>query len=309
MSGLAVVAALSVALPNDLPLRPTPAAAATSIAIVVNNQPITTYQISEREAFLRLRREKGNLRKKAEDELIDDALKQQQARQLGIQIPDDAVEEAFKKFAASNKLTTAQLTQVLARAGFSAQGFKAYIHTQMSWGQAVQASLRHSEAVSEQDAVQRMLEQGGKKPKSTEYTLQQVIFVVPSDQRGALLSRRKREAEGMRSRFRSCASTYDIAKQLRDVTVRDLGRVVQPALPSMWKDAIENTPVGRTTPVKTTDRGVEFIAVCDSRQVDDDQTAAMVFQSRELAKLGKEKSGPDAKLLEKLRKSARIIRK
>ncbi|MBP0618198.1 peptidylprolyl isomerase [Jiella mangrovi] len=311
LTSLAVAAALAfcVGAPAAVSLVPTPAKAASQVAVVVNGQPVTTYQIRQRAAFLKLRREGGNLTKKATDELIDEALKTQEMRRRGVSIPDEAVEQAFQNFASQNKLTVAQLTQVLSRAGFSAQAFKDYIRVQMGWGQAVQASLRKNEQVSEQEAVQRMLAQGGKKPTTTEYTLQQVIFVVPPDERKSRLSLRKREAEGMRSRIRGCKDTYDIAKKLIDVTVRDLGRVATPALPSRWKDAIERTAPGKTTPVQETERGAEFITVCNSREVSDDATAAMVFRSRDLAKLGKGESGPDKELLDKLRKSAQIVRK
>ena len=309
LAAFAVTGAVSVFAPADLSLAPQAARAASEVAVVVNGQPVTTYQIRQRAAFLKLRREGGNLTSKATDELIDETLKMQEARRRGIKIPDQAVDEAFANFAKQNKLTTAQLTEVLSRAGFSAQGFKDYIRAQMSWGQAVQASLRRNETVSEQEAVQRMLAQGGKKPTTTEYTLEQVIFVVPQSERGAKLSLRKREAEGMRGRLRSCPDAYDIAKQLRDVTVRDLGRVAAPELPALWKDAIESTSVGKTTPVKETDRGAEFIMVCNSREVSDDMSAAMVFRSRDLAELGKGESGPDKELLEKLKKNAKIVRK
>ena len=35
--------------------------------------------------------------------------------------------------------------------------------------------------------MQRMLQNGGKKPTTTEYTLQQVIFVIPDSERGKLI--------------------------------------------------------------------------------------------------------------------------
>lgn len=307
--GLAVATAVCVAAPSGFPGATRPAMAATEVAVVVNGQPVTTFQIRQRAAFLKLRRESGNLTKKATDELVDEALKSQEMRRRGVSIPDQAVEQAFENFAQQNKLTVPQLTEVLSRAGFSARSFKDYIRIQMGWGQAVQASLRSNDALSEQDVVQKMLAQGGKKPSTTEYTLQQVIFVVPPDERASLLSRRKREAEGMRSRLQGCERTYDIAKQLVDVTVRDLGRVAAPELPPRWKDAIENAKAGKTTPVQETERGAEFIAVCNTRQISDDKSAAMVFRAQELEKLGKGESGPDKALLDKLRKNARIVRK
>ena len=278
-----LVAILGLATLGSTIVMPERAEAASSIAVVVNGEPITTYQIRQRAAFLK--------------------------RRQRVSIPDEAVNAAYANFAKGNKLTEAQLGQVLSRAGFSSDGFKDYIRVQMGWGQAVQKRVRSTERLSEQDVVQRMLAEGGKKPTTTEYTLQQVIFVIPDGQRGALLGNRKREAEAMRARFQSCESTYQVAGGLRDVTVRDLGRVAQPELPGMWKDAVMQTSPGRTTPAKETERGVEFIAVCQARKISDDKAAAMVFQARELEALNDSDKGPDAKVLADLRKEAQIVRK
>jgi peptidyl-prolyl cis-trans isomerase SurA len=126
-----------------------------------------------------------------------------------------------------------------------------------------------------------MLKKGGEKPSATEYTLQQVIFVVPKSERGAILGKRKREAEALRTRFTNCDTTRSITKGLIDVTVRDLGRVLAPELPPDWADPIKSTKSGQATKVRVTDRGVEFIAICSERQVSDDRVAELAFQTGE----------------------------
>lgn len=285
-----------------------PALAASEIKIIVNKEPVTTFAIRQRAAFLKLRRVKGDLTQAATEELIDEALKKQETRRRGISVPDAAVEQSFQKFAADNKLTQAQLGQIFGQVGFSEKAFKEYIRVQMGWGQAVQSSVTGGGGrVSEQEAVQRMLAQGGTKPSTTEYTLQQVIFVIPEAKRGAMKAERLREANAMRSRFTTCPASYEFAKGLRDVTVRELGRVPQPALPERWKDGIVKAGSSGTTPAQETERGVEYIAVCSSRTVSDDKIAAMVFQTQDLEKLGK--TEPDAKLLKQLRDKATIIKR
>lgn len=284
----------------------TPAAAQQSeVRAVVNREAITSYQISQRAAFLRLRNSPAS-NEAALNELIDEQVKKQEIRRRGINIPDAAVDEAYANFARQNNLQPAQLNQLLGQAGFSQAGMKDFIRTQMGWGQAVQANIRQTELLSEQDAVQRMLQQGGEKPSTTEYTLQQVIFVVPESERGSV-GRRTQEANALRQRFTNCPATYQFAQGLRDVTVRELGRVAQPELPPLWRDDISSLSSGRTTPVKTTDRGVEFIAVCATRTISDDRAATMVFQAREMEQLAQ--SEPDANFLKTLRERATIIRR
>lgn len=302
------IAALGLAVAGCVLAAGEPSLSASEISIVVNKEPITTFAIQQRMAFVKLRRVKGEPRQVATDELIDEALKKQETKRLNIRIPDAAVEQAYLKFATDNKLTPDQLGQVLAHAGFSDRAFKDYIRVQMGWGQAVQASMRNEAGkLSEEDVVQRMLAQGGNKPATTEYQLQQVIFVIPPAKRAGLKDSRMLEANGMRNRFTGCDNNYNIAKGLHDVTIRDLGRISQPELPGLWKDPISKVSAPGVTPVQETDKGLEFIAVCSSRSISDDKVAAMVFQTEDLQKSGKD--GPDAKLLGKLKEKAAIIRR
>ncbi|WP_083507620.1 SurA N-terminal domain-containing protein [Aureimonas frigidaquae] len=288
---------------GPVPIIAPAAQAASEVKVVVNRQAITSYQIQLRQAFLRLRRAPATA-EAATKELIDEAVKKQEVRRRGINIPDAAVDQAYANFAQQNGLSLAQLGQLFGQAGFSGEAFKDYIRVQMGWGQAVRMNVQQAERLSEQDVVQRMLQQGGAKPSTTEYTLQQVIFVLPQ---GASRERRTTEANNMRQRFRGCDNTFQLAQGLRDVTVRDLGRVAQPELPPRWKDEISRLSAGNTTRPQVTERGVEFIAVCNTRKISDDHAAQLVYQAKDLESLSSQE--PDAALLKKLRDAATIVRR
>ncbi len=278
-----------------------PSAQASEIKYVVNDIPVTNYDIARRAAFLKLQRRSGS----ASDAMVEQALQFSEIKRRGIKISDQQVDDAYARFAAGNKLSVAQVDQIMAQSGVTKAHFKDYIRAQMGWSQVLGAKVRSEARISEQDAVQRMLQQGGTKPTATEYMLQQVIFVVPAAERSSQLGKRKREAEAMRSRFNGCKSTRDFAKGLLDVTVRDLGKVLAPELPPDWSESIKATKIGQATPVRETERGVEFIGICSSREVSDDRVAQMVFQN-EIA--GEEKpSKLSEEYLAELRKNARII--
>jgi peptidyl-prolyl cis-trans isomerase SurA len=153
--------------------------------------------------------------------------------------------------------------------------------------------------------VEAMMKKGGEKPKAIEYRLQQVIFVVPKRDRGAILGKRKREAQALRARFTGCDDTYNITKGLIDVTVRDLGRVLAPELPTDWADPIKKTKAGHATEVRVTDRGAEFIGICSEREVSDDRVAELAFQTDE----NRDKKSQDLskKYTDELREKAVII--
>jgi peptidyl-prolyl cis-trans isomerase SurA len=252
---------------------------ASEIKYIVNGVPVTSYDIQRRTAFLKLQRRKGNLAKAAADEMIDQTLRAAEIKRLNIRVTDDQVAASYKRFAEGNKMTTKQLDGILSQSGVTPSHFKQYIRSQMGWGQAIGARGRSGGGrLTEQEMVRKMMEKGGNKPSATEYMLQRVIFVVPPKERGATLAKRKREAEAMRSRFNGCNSTREFAKGLIDVTVLDVGRVLAPALPADWADSIKATKAGGATPVRETDKGIEFIGVCRAREVSDDRVAQMLFQ-------------------------------
>jgi len=298
MFTLLVAAAL---LTTGLPVGP---AAASEIKYVVNGVPITSYDIERRVAFLRLQRRNANAKLAAED-MIDQTLRSAEMKRGRVNITEQQVDDAYARFAAGNKLKPAQMDQILSQAGVTKAHFKEFIRVQMGWSQLLQAKYRQSGGLSEQDVVRKMLQKGGAKPTATEYMLQQVIFVVPTAERGALLGKRKREAEAMRARFAGCGQTREFAKGLIDVSVRDLGRVLAPELPPDWADAIKSTKPGSATVVRETPRGVEFIGICSSREVSDDRVAQMVFQS-EAAKDNEQADELSKSYTEELRKKAKI---
>lgn len=302
--GFALLLAAAAATPVLIVTAP---AVASEIKYIVNDVPITSYDIQRRAAFMKLQHGKGS----ASDQMIDQALHMTEGRRLNIKVTDQQVDDAYARFAKGNKMEPKQLETILDKSGVTKQHFKDFIRAQMVWNQAIGMRSRGGTGaggrMTEQEAVRKMLKQGGAKPSATEYMLQQVIFVVPAKERGSM-GRRKGEAEAMRQRFNSCETTRQFAKGLIDVTVRDLGRVLAPELPPLWAESIKDARSGTATPVRETERGVEFIGICSSREVSDDRAAQMVMNS-EQAGTGKDKSTEalSKSYTEELRKKASIV--
>jgi peptidyl-prolyl cis-trans isomerase SurA len=138
-----------------------------------------------------------------------------------------------------------------------------------------------------------------------------MIFVVPASKKG-IVGKRKSEAEASRSKYPGCEQAKVFAATMRDVSVRDLGRMLAPELPPEWKPLVEQAK-GNTTATRVTEKGVEYLAICSQRQVSDDQAAEMVFREEDLNK-AKDKNAPPenanaTKYLDELRKKAQIVRR
>ncbi|OCJ18220.1 molecular chaperone SurA [Rhizobium sp. AC44/96] len=306
-----MLAGMAFALLTSLVVPQTGTAfAASEVRVVVNGTAITSGDVAKRQAFLRLQHQKADA-KSAEDQLVEQTLKQQEISRVRMSVSKDDVDASFARFATGNKLTTAQMTQILEQAGVGVAHFKAFIAVQMSWPRLVNARYGNSSKMSNADLVARMMQNNKQKPETTEYILQQMIFVVPANKKG-IVGKRKGEAEASRSKYPGCDQAKVFAATMRDVSVRDLGRILAPELPPEWKPLIEQAK-GNTTATRVTDKGVEYLAICSQRQVSDDQAAEMVFREEDLdkAKSGKEAPPENAnatKYLEELRKKAQILR-
>lgn len=305
IAGLAFATVAGLALPKG-----NMAYAASEVRVVVNGTALTSGDVAKRQAFLRLQHQKADA-KAAEDQLIEQTLKEQEISRVRMSVSKDDVDASFARFATGNKLTTAQMTQILNQAGVGVDHFKAFIAVQMSWPRLVNARYGNSNKMSNADLVARMMENNKQKPETTEYILQQMIFVVPASKKG-IVGKRKSEAEASRSKYPGCEQAKVFAATMRDVSVRDLGRMLAPELPPEWKPLVEQAK-GNTTATRVTEKGVEYLAICSQRQVSDDQAAEMVFREEDLNK-AKDKNAPPenanaTKYLDELRKKAQIVRR
>src|SRR5689334_25305345 len=115
-------------------------------------------------------------------------------------------------------------------------------------------------------------------------------FFVPDYKKGTA-GQRKNEDEATRSKYPGSEQSKVFAATMRDVSVRDLGRMLAPELPPEWKPLVEQAK-GNTTATRVTDKGVEYLAICSQRQVSDDQAAEMVFREEDINKAKSGKGAP-----------------
>lgn len=285
-----------------------PVFAQTAIVVTVNGNPITNYDIQRRVAFLRLQQKQGNLAVQAKNELINETIKNIEIKRRNIEVSNEEVDKAFENFAMQNNMAIDQLNQILIQNDITVQHFKDYIRGQIGWGRLVHARYQaETGMISEQEAVRRILKNGGVKPSTNEYTLQRIIFVIPAHRRSEIFERRQREANNFRAHFRGCANSQNQARGILDVTIRHLGKFLEPQLPTAWEQAILATPAGKMTQFQETSDGIEALAVCKIKRVSNDYVARLIFSIQDNKKKSpQELEKLSDKYLEELRRMARI---
>ena len=279
------------------------------IKVLVNKNAITNLDIKHRTQFLKLRRVPGNVTKVAENEMIEQVLKLEEATRRRTLATDEQVEAAFGNFAKQNRATKSALSKELNRRGVSTRHFKSFIRTQISWQRTVQGKFQaETSRISEQNALKELRENGNQKPKVNEYSFKQVVFVVPKNKRSATkIAARKREANAFRQTVNGCDNLLQSIKGLKDVSMLDRRHIMEPELPERWKEQIASAGVGGTTSAQETEKGVEFMTICSSRTVDDDRAAQVTRQSTDFSQFSEKSSEFSKKYLDELRENATIV--
>ncbi len=271
---------------SDEGLGGAPTANAQSVytAVLVNDIPISNYDIETRAALLRLQGASGaQARSRAEEELIDEALQRAEARRVGISVSQSELDAALQTIASRSNLSVSQLGQALSQRGVDFASFRDSIEAQLLWDEVIRARFRATVQVDEQDVLaaldSRTGDDGETELTTTEYTLREVIFVVPEGSGGNVRDQRMREATAFRSRFESCSAGIASARQLNGVVVQEETRRFSADLTADLDQVLAETPVGRLTAPESSTEGVIMIAVCNKRDVRSDAEARRDVES------------------------------
>jgi peptidyl-prolyl cis-trans isomerase SurA len=287
---LAAATGLVIALAAQTPAQ------AQKVALFVNGDPITTYDIEQRSKFIQLANHKVPSRQEVVDELIDEKLKLQVAKRYQLEVPDKEVDSAFGDMAKRMRINSHQLGQILANSGSSAGTLKSRLKADLAWQQIVRGKFQSSLQIREKDVLEAM-ETSKKSDASTagaaaayEYTLRPILFVVPRNSAAGVVEARTREAEALRTRFQNCDEGIPYARAIKEVAVRDSIRKNSGDLPQALRDILDKTPVGKLTAPEVTQHGVEVFALCGKHEASADnapgrremrdQMFAQQFQSK-----------------------------
>jgi peptidyl-prolyl cis-trans isomerase SurA len=254
--------------------------AAAQVVAMVNGEPITALDVTQRAKLVQLSTKKSATRQEALDELIDDKLKIQLAKRFISEIPERDVENQFNSVARRVGLEPAQFAQVLQANGISANAFKSRLRSDMVWGSIIRGKFQGQLQVGDRDVSQAVKSKGGEKEgekakdaSAYDYTLRPILLLVRRGSAPGIFDSRRKEAESLRARFQGCAEGLALARTLPDVAIRAQITRSSTDLGQQQRDVLANTPVGKLTPPDTTAQGVEVFAVCDKKPAKNADTA------------------------------------
>jgi peptidyl-prolyl cis-trans isomerase SurA len=285
-----------------------PLAQAQTVVVIVNGDPITSYDIDQRSRFAQLVTHKPADRAQVLEELINEKLKLQTGKRYKVEISDQDVDGSFAEMGKRMRLTGAQLAQALMQGGVDPATLKSRIKADLTWQQIVRGKFSSSFQIREKDvlAAAESRKKDDKEVTSFEYVLRPILFVVPRGSPESVVDMRRRDAEALRNRFQNCDEGLPFARALKDVAVRD--QIVRNSgdLAPALREILDNTPVGRLTSPETTPHGVELFAVCVKRETKVDAPALREVRQEMFAE---QFNAQSTRYLRELRRGAMIEKK
>ena len=199
------------------------------------------------------------MKKQAMEELIDEKIKLQEAKRLGVTIGDEDVNRVLGSIAERNKMTPAQFT---AQLGPGIEGMKTRIRSTLSWTDVVRRRFGGQIAIASKDVDKLVASSSAAAQDDVELRVQRIRIVMPAkiDQTG--VAQRVQDADNIRAKFTDCKSMAAIAKGVAGASYEDIGSRRPSVFQEPTRTLLLNAKDNEMLPPNIADGTIELWAVC-----------------------------------------------
>ena len=254
LPGCAIALAL---LLGGTPLR------AQTVAVLVNGEPITNYDVEQRTKLNFLTTRKQSTRQEVINELIDEKVKIREAKKYGVDPTTSDIDQSYAGMSSRMRISPEQLTKSLESHGIRPETLKARLKAEMVWPSLVRGRYKESLQVGEKD-VAAAAQDGGEKTEveAFEYKLQPIVLIVPRGSAPAAIESRRKEAEALRERIQTCDDANSFFKSMQNAAIKEPVTKTSADIPPVLRELLDKTPIGHLTAPEITKQGVEMVALC-----------------------------------------------
>jgi peptidyl-prolyl cis-trans isomerase SurA len=238
---------------------------AQSVAVMVNGEPITNYDIEQRSKLNFLTTHKPADRQQVINELIDEKVKIKEAKKYGVDPTASDIDQAYGQMSSRMRVTPDQLTKSLENQGIRPDTLKARIKAEMVWSSLVRGRFKESLQVGEKDVAAAVKVSGGDEKQDAdafEYKMQPIVLIVPHGSAPSVFEAKQKEAEALRGHVETCAQANAFFKSMPNAAIRDMVVKTSADMPAPLRELLDKTPIGHLTPPEVTKQGIEMVALC-----------------------------------------------
>ena len=238
---------------------------AQSVAVMVNGEPITHYDIEQRSKLIALTTHKQPDRQGVINELIDEKVKIREGKKFGVDPTSADIDQSYAQMAQRMRITPDQLSKSLESCRRPAGDAEGAHEGRNGLGQPDSRPLQGKPPGRREGCRRRSARETATEKlevEAFEYKLQPVVLLVPRGSPPSAVEVRKKEAEALRERVQSCEDANRYFKSMQNAAVRDVVTKTTADIPEVLRGMLDKTPIGHLTPPEVTKQGVEMVALC-----------------------------------------------
>lgn len=177
--------------------------------VTVNDRVITQYELDQRVRFLTLLRAAQDPQAEAEKTLIEDRLRLDEARRLGLTLSDEQVLAAMDEFAGRVNMSGEEFVAALNQAGVSRETYRDFVTAGMLWRQIVRQKHGASVTITDSD-IDKEIARQAQSSAPARVLLSELILPAPPGREQAAMDQMRRIAAGIKSEsgFAAAARRY-----------------------------------------------------------------------------------------------------
>lgn len=137
-----------------------------AVAVKVNDQIVTNYEIAQRAALLQAFGQRGDLLAQARDQLVDERLRLEAASRAGLEVNAEEISAGIDEFAARANLTGEQLLQYIGQRRVAPETMQDFVRTGLLWRNVVQSRFAGRVNVSDAEIDRNLSLQSASSPES-----------------------------------------------------------------------------------------------------------------------------------------------
>jgi peptidyl-prolyl cis-trans isomerase SurA len=219
------------------------------------------------------------LRQQVLERLVMQEVQMQRAARLGIQVPDEALNEALADVARRNGIQFSELPAALEAQGLDYARYREEVRQEMTVGQLRQRDVYSRIYISPREVDQCMAKRKGAPVDELEYNLSHIMVAVPATATPEQAEERASRAQGIYDRARRGEDFAQLA-----ISYSDSGTALEGGalgwrrgsqLPSFAAAAITELPAGGISEPIRTPSGMHIFKVVEKRSA---ASAALVSQ-------------------------------
>ena len=240
--------------------------------MLVNDDPITVYDVEQRQRFLAVTTQEQPspaLKKKATDMLIEERLQIQQGRKLGITPNEEDVTKVLAGMAKNNNMSPEQLGAALGQMGVNIKTLRDRIRAQVVWQDVVRKKFRRDVSIadSEVDKALGSAADAEAPKEETTFQLRQVKYEIPTDADQASIAKQLAAVESVRAKVQSCSNLSSLTKDMKGFKIKTLQDQLPGSLGQPMRTLVMNAKIGQMTPPTLSGSAIEAYAVCGKHAI------------------------------------------